>query len=149
VKLNRIILCVAFLGYAGIAWSQECKVTASTVSFGNYDTFSGAPLDATGEVNVTCDAADPFTVKLDQGENSGGSFNPRVLGGAAGENIQYNLYVNSARQEIWGDGTGRTFVNTGTSNGSEIPLTVYGRIPARQNVPVGSYSDTIKVIVEW
>jgi spore coat protein U-like protein len=150
VKLNRIILSIVFLLYAGIAWGEECKFTTSPLNFGNYDPFSGAPLDATCEVNVTCDAGLAFTVKLDQGKTSGGNFQPRVLGGTAGSgSIRYNLYRDSARQQIWGDGTGNTFVVTGTGTGSNIPFTVYGRIPARQNVRVGSYITPISVIVEW
>ena len=150
MKLNNILLCVFILSIAGTAWGQECEVTASPVSFGKYDALSGAPLDATGEVNVTCDTDLPFTVKLDQGENSGGSFHPRMLEITAGsESLQYNLYRDSARQEIWGDGTGNTFVNTGTGTGSEIPLTVYGRITARQKGRVELYQDLINVLVEW
>ena len=30
-----------------------------------------------------------------------------------------------------------------------LPLTVYGRIPARQNAWVGTYSDTVVVTVEF
>jgi spore coat protein U-like protein len=151
VKLNKtIILCVVFLLCAGTAWGQECKFTVSPLSFGNYDPFSGAPLDATCEVNVTCNAGLPFTVKLGQGKISGGGFQPRALGGTKGSSkIRYNLYRDSARQQIWGDGTGNTFVVTGTGTGRNIPLTVYGRIPARQNVSVGSYATPISVIVEW
>jgi spore coat protein U-like protein len=150
VRLNSILLCFVFLSYSGIAWGQGCLVTTVSVNFGNYDIFSAAPRDATGEVNVTCDDDLPFTVKLDEGETSGGSFNPRVMRAAEGNSsIRYNLYRDSARQEIWGDGTGKTFVKTGTGTGIEIPLTVYGRIPARQNVKMGFYSDLINVTVEW
>ena len=150
MKLNKLILSVLFLAYAGMAWGQECKFTVSSLSFGNYDTFSGAPRDATGKINVTCDAGLPFTVKLDQGETQGRSFNPRELGAAGRrDSLKFNLYRDSARQEIWGDGTGNTFVVTGTGTGNPIPLTVYGRIQPRQNVPAEHYSDQINVIVDY
>ena len=150
MKLNKLILSVLFLAYAGMAWGQECKFTVSSLSFGNYDTFSGAPRDATGKINVICDAGLPFTVKLDQGETPGRSFNPRELGAAGRrDSLKFNLYRDSARHEIWGDGTGNTFVVTGTGTGNPIPLTVYGRIGPRQNVSVEQYSDQITVIVGW
>ena len=150
MKLNNLILSVLFVAYAGVAWGQECLVNTNDVSFGIYDTFSRAPLDATGRVTVVCDGDFTFSVKLDQGQNSTGSFNPRVLRAAAAEEgLNYNLFVDSARQNIWGDGTGNTFVNTGTANRVPSPFTVYGRIPARQKVSTGSYLDQVNVIVEW
>jgi spore coat protein U-like protein len=149
VKLNNLILSVIFLGYAGMAWGQECQVTVSPLNFGDYHPFSGAPRDATGKITVTCDAGLPFTVKLDQGVTPERSFNPRELGAAGRrDTLQFNLYRDSARQEIWGDGTGNTFVVTGTGTGNPITLTVFGRIQPRQNVPVEHYSDQIYVIVE-
>jgi spore coat protein U-like protein len=150
VKLNRVLLCVIFSLYAGVAWGQNCQVSTFSLNFGNYDTLSGAPLDATGKVGVTCDAGLPFTVKLDQGKKTGGSFQSRALRDTGGSgSLRFNFYRDSARQEIWGDGTGNTFVVTGTGTGSEIPLTVYGRIPAGQKVSVGDYSDLINVTLEW
>ena len=138
-----------FLASVGTVWGQECKVTVSPVNFGNYSAFSSAPRDATGKVNVTCDAGLPFTVKLYKGETSGSSFDQRKLGATGkSDSLRFNLYRDSARQEIWGDGTGNTFVVTGTGSGNTIPLTVYGRIPAGQRVPGELYSDQINVIVD-
>ena len=145
-----MLLCAVLVAYAGMAWGQECRVTVSPVNFGNYDTLSGAPRDATGKIMVTCDAGVPFTVKLDQGETPGRSFNPRELRAAGRRNnLKFNLYRDSARQEIWGDGTGNTFVVTGTGTGNPISLTVYGRIQPRQNVPAEHYFDQVNVIVDW
>jgi spore coat protein U-like protein len=150
VKWISIPLGTIFLLCAGTAWGQECKVNVSPLDFGGYDTFSGAPRDATGKITVTCDAGLPFTVKLDQGVTPERSFNPRELGAAGRrDTLQFNLYRDSARQEIWGDGTGNTFVVTGTGTGNPITLTAYGRIQPRQNVPVEHYSDQIYVIVEY
>ena len=150
MKRISIVLSVVFLASIGTAWGQECKVTVSPVNFGDYDTLSAAPRDATGKINVTCDAGLPFTVKLGQGETPGRSFNPRELGAASKrDSLQFNLYRDSARQEIWGDGTGNTFVVTGIGTGNPIPLTVYGRIQPRQHVPAEDYSDQINVIVEY
>ena len=150
MNLTSLLSCFLFLLFAGTAQGQECLIGTTEVSFGSYDFISKAPLDATGRVTVVCDGAFTFSVKLDQGQNSTGSFNPRVLRAAAAEEgLNYNLFVDSTRQNIWGDGTSNTFVNTGTANNIQIPLTVYGRIPAQQKVPMGSYFDQINVIVEW
>jgi spore coat protein U-like protein len=145
-----MLLSLFLIGFAGTAWSQECKVTVSPLNFGDYDPFSGAPRDATGKINVLCDSGVPFTVKLDKGKSRGGGFPQRHLEASGGrKGLRFNLYRDSARQEMWGDGTGNTFVVTGTGTGRSVSLTVYGRIPARQNVPAELYSDDINVIVEY
>jgi len=150
VKLISMLLSSVIVSYAGVALGQDCKFTVSPLNFGTYSTFSGAPLEATGKINVTCSTGLPFTVKLDRGETPGRSFNPREMGAAGRKNsLKFNLYRDSARQEIWGDGTGNTFVVTGIGTGRPVSLTIYGRLPARQNVPANRYFDEINVIVEY
>ncbi len=82
-------------------------------------------------------------VKLDPGRGSGGNFTARKMDGA-GNNLNYNLYIDAAGTKIWGDGTGGTFAQPGGSN-----LIIYGRIPPLQKVKPGAYSDSVIVIVEW
>jgi spore coat protein U-like protein len=136
--------------FATSVYAQECRAVTSEINFGDYDVLLKAPRDATGKVTVVCDGAFPFTVKLDKGLNSRGSFNPRVMRApAAAESLNYNLYTDSTRQNIWGDGTGNTFVNTGIADRVQNHITVYGRIPGGQKVPAGVYTDRINVTVEW
>jgi spore coat protein U-like protein len=63
----------------------------------------------------------------------------------SGERLNYDLYFNSTRTQIWGDGTAGTVVwSTGFLSGTRSH-TVYGRIPALQNVTIGAYTDTVIV----
>ena len=48
---------------------------------------------------------------------------------------------------VWGGTAASDVPHTGT--GTETSLTVYGRIPAGQNVPAGSYSDTVVATVTF
>jgi len=66
-----------------------------------------------------------------------------------GSVLAYNLYLDSTRLTIWGDGTGGTGTFSGMGTGSDVGTTVYGRIPAGQNVAVGTYSDLITVTVTF
>jgi spore coat protein U-like protein len=61
--------------------------------------------------------------------------------------LRYNLYTSATHATIWGDGTGETAPRGGNLLGGNF--TVYGRIPARQNVLVGTYSDMITVTVDY
>lgn len=51
------------------------------------------------------------------------------------------------RGRRWGDGSPGTATVNGS--GTTHTFTVYGRIPARQNAVVGSYSDTITVTITF
>ena len=88
-----------------------------------------------------------YTIQLSKGTSS--TYAPRVLTNG-GSTLAYNLYTSNARNQVWGDGTGGS--QTVTSNfiallSLDQTTTVYGRIPAGQNVPPGSYSDTVLVTV--
>jgi len=137
------------------AWAAiiSCTVSATAVNFGNYTPFSPAAVDASGTVTVNCLGVlgGNFTVKLNTGGS--GTFSPRRMYKGT-DTLNYNLYTNSGRTTIWGDGTGGTFfptVNCGLAClGADNNFTTYGRIPGSQNTTVpGSYSDTITVTVEW
>jgi spore coat protein U-like protein len=131
----------------------SCTVTATGVSFGTYNMLTAAPNDATGTVRVTCilllDLAGSFTVDLSPGVS--GSYTARTLRNGA-NSLTYNLYTDAARTQLWGNGTGGS--NRVTQNFAGLLLvdrsyTVYGRIPALQNVRSGAYSDTIVVTVTY
>lgn len=125
--------------------SRECRVDAVAVSFGAYDPFSAFPHDATGEITVLGPGGLAPRIRLDAGRHSAGSFDPRRMRDARGRGtLAYGLYRDAARSEPWGDGTGGTNVVTGGGR-----HTVHGRIPPRQAVPPGSYSDTVNVTIEW
>lgn len=137
------LLIIVLLLFATEAWS--CSVTASNINFSEYDVFTSTALDATGVVNVTCGV--PYTVKLDAGVYSDSGFITRKMQISGGfTTLNYNLYRDTARSQVWGDGTGSTVVQSGTA---ATGFTVYGRLPALQTVRVGLYHDTVIVTLEW
>lgn len=134
-----------FLGLLLIApglWA-DCTVSAQSVVFGNYDVFSAQPLDGAGNIGVSCSPGASYTLSLSTG---GGSYSQRELTGDT-HILYYNLYTSASRSVVWGDGIGGTGTVSGSGEGANH--TVYGRIPAGQNLPVGSYSDTIIVTVTF
>ena len=52
---------------------------------------------------------------------------------------------------MWGDGSGTTgqYHIKNPPNNTDVPLTVYGRVPALQDVSVGSYSDTVIATINF
>lgn len=101
-------------------------------------------------INHTVD----YDIALNKGLYSAG-FAPRQMGNGA-YRLDYNLYRESTRNQIWGDGTGGIWMVSGTipltillPNGSR-EHTIYGRIPGPQaTAQEGNYSDTITVTVDY
>ena len=132
----------------------DCTITSTGVGFGNYDTLSATALTSTGTLSFSCTSGIPilgatFTVSLNAG--SSGTFAARTLKNGA-NTLNYNLYTSVAYTTVWGDGTASTATVSGTypmNNAPPVTLTVYGLIPAQQNVLAGSYSDSITATVTF
>lgn len=148
-------LLMATLATSGPATAITCVASATTTAFGVYTPTSGSAADTTGSVTVTCDPVLAalffnFTVQLSAG--SGGSFSPRRMF-SGGSSLNYQLYRNAARSEIWGSGSGGTFNQLGGIWLSVVfpvsqVFTVYGRMPAGQTAAApGAYTDSITVTV--
>jgi len=136
-----------------------CSVSTTPVNFGSYDMFSPAPSDSAGSVTIDCSIPPPppnppvdVRIAIGQSPNSG-NFIPRSMKNLARPDLlNYNLYTNSSRTSVWGDGTGGTSVITLNNVNRNAPprvMTVYGRIPTGQDVSAGSYSDTLVVTITW
>lgn len=64
--------------------------------------------------------------------------------------LSYNLYADSSRRLILGDGSrGTSRLLPAPGNGSRFVYPMFGVIPPGQRVPAGHYSDTIQVEVEF
>ncbi len=127
----------------------NCTISSVTgLNFGAYSSFDAAPNDATGRFVFVCtDVQAPVTIRLSSG--AANSFTPRqmVLGTAR---LSYNLYIDTARTQIWGDGTGGSSLRTLTPvNNAPTSLDIFGRIPPRQFIPAGSYTDTIVITIQF
>jgi spore coat protein U domain-containing protein, fimbrial subunit CupE1/2/3/6 len=155
--LDRFALLLGAVVMAGgpsVAWAKgNCSfVTVTGVAFGTYNVFDAADLDSMGTVSFQCNpGAAGSTVLVTLSAGSSGSFTQRhLLSGT--DQLGYNLYLDPARTEIWGDGTGGSSPFTVTlpaSGWTTITQPVYGRIAARQDVGSGTYVDTITVTMNW
>ena len=137
-----VLLAIVAAGPAVAA----CTISASGVSFGSYNVFSATPLDASGTVTIQCS---PLAINVQVQLSRGGaaSFSPRQMR-QGGSTLNYNLYTDVTRLLIWGDGTAGTQVLSAlVAAFVDVVVPVYGRIPAQQNVPAGSYTDTITATI--
>lgn len=129
--------------------SPSCTISATSVSFGNYNVFDGVAVDSTGTITYTCNAhATNITISLSKGASS--SYNPRIMVKGA-EALAYNLFTDAARTSVWGDGTSGTSVYSRANppNNGNVNLTVYGQIPPGQDVSAGTFSDTVSATINF
>jgi spore coat protein U-like protein len=164
MKFKRALAALVFvpaLSWAGTASNtfqvqatviSSCTVAGTSLNFGNsIDALAAAtPLDATSTLSVVCTNTTPYTVALNAGANAGGASNFGARAMKSGLNtLGYQLYLDTGRSTVWGDGTASSSTSSGTGTGSTQTLTLYGRLPSLANVVPGSYTDTVTVTVSY
>lgn len=127
--------------------ASSCSVSAGALAFGTYDPLSLVDKDATSTINVTCNLLSPYTLKLNGGSVNA-NISARQMDDGSSNRLGYQLYTTTLRTTVWGDGTTGSTV-TGVGTGLSVPHTVFGRASASQNVPNGSYADTITVSLDF
>ena len=125
----------------------SCDVTASNLTFGNYNPVTASHLDAATTLSVTCTNGTAYNVGLSLGSGTGASTTTRYMKQGS-DQLGYALYRNAGRTQLWGTNTG-TDTLAGTGTGSAATIDVFGRVPMQQAAPAGGYSDTIVVTVSW
>ncbi len=149
---SRLLLAAAAmlaLG-AGRAHAQVCTAMATGVAFGSYDPTSPVPADSIGSVTVACSGmgaqAVSFRIMLAQPGVA------RRLAGA-GQAAEYQLFLDAAHTQVWGDCTGRTSCVTGSlvlgRSTVRHNYPVYARMPSHQLVRPGGLADMVMVVLSY
>lgn len=145
--------------------ATDCFINAvATAAFGVYD---GTQNDsATTTISGFCRNSPPpgggptIAPMLMLSTGLAARYTQRQMANGA-HRLNYNLYSGVSRRVVWGDGTGGTVavpayaagsisINGNQTRAFDNPgLTIYGRIPAGQEVAQGSYSDTITLTLTF
>jgi spore coat protein U-like protein len=125
--------------------AATCSISATDLSFGAY---SRTQLDGTTTLSATCTSSTPFNIGLNQGVTLGATVTTRKMAGPGSQFLSYKLFKDSARTLNWGNTVGSDTVSS-TGTGTAQSFTVYGRIPAAQNVGGGTYQDTITATISY
>ncbi len=118
----------------------------TSVAFGTYNVFDAAARLSSGGIVFECSGVQPSdTVTI---EISGATDATVLRGMTAGSHVlRYQLYLDAARTIVWGTGAGGTATYGPVLPADGVPTSVpiYGRVPARQDVGAGAYSDSLLV----
>lgn len=153
-----LISGVAAAPSAHAAVTVNCTASASGIAFGIYNPLNAVSVASTGSLKVTCNGSGSGTVNvtLNVTLSSGmsGTYSTRKMFSGA-NSLNYNIYWSAAYNQIIGDGTGGSFAGTAgpfpvAAGGTNTATgTLYGLIPASQDVVAGGYSDVITVTVTY
>jgi len=130
----------------------SCTISQTNIAFGNVNLLSGAAVDTTGSITLSCTGAIPanktwrFCTNMEAGPDASGSQRRMASGGNF---LQFELYTDSARTVPWGSwisgfktaGSQNDF--TASSSTISGTMTVYARLlSGQQTAAVGSYTET-------
>ena len=133
--------------------AASCTIDASAgLAFGSYDPVVAnktTDLDASGLISTTCTNGSAATITLGQGANLDAASTDavplrRMVGGTT-DFLAYALFTDGGRTTTWDNTTGNPVTGTGVA----VNTTVFGRIPAAQNVPANSYNDTVLATITF
>lgn len=118
---------------------SACEVTlVENIDFGKTTFIIAAPIYANGSVTVRCTKGTQYSIYIDG--------NRQMVNGE--NTIQYELFKNSARSEVWGD-TAPTGLQTTSQSSTPVTYDVYAEVPIQQPAAVGQYSNTNTITLEW
>jgi len=160
------LACVSALVLSSVSpalAALSCSAANVLLNYGPYDVLAGTPLNAAGTITVTCtrDNVGPKNESVSY-DVALTPLSPRQLAPPSGtDRLSQQFYVDSARTQPWGDGTGGTFLISSTfsvsksSTVSDVPINFYAAItPGGQDVsaaspgpPPTTYTQTFTVTV--
>ncbi len=140
--------------------TNNCRISTASVAFGTYDPLLAnltTPLTAAGNVTIACTQGTAESISLDLGASPSGA-GRRMRGGGAFY-VAYDLFQPSstvagapcsyAGPTPWGPAGAQIFTPPPAPSREARTYNVCGRIPAAQDVPAGSYADTVLATVNF
>jgi spore coat protein U-like protein len=130
--------------------TNNCAISTAALAFGSYDpvvAHASTDLDGTGTVIVACTKGATATIGLGLGSNASGSV--RRMKDSGSNYITYELYRDASRSTVWGTSGGALLSPGAAPSKAARNFTVYGRVASNQDVPAGSYNDTVVATVNF
>jgi spore coat protein U-like protein len=132
--------------------ANNCTITTAVVAFGAYDpivTNASTPLDNNGTVSITCTKKAATTIGLGLGAHASGSVRRMVNADDVTEFLTYELYKDSPGGAVWGNSGSDLLTPPVAPSKAQRDFTVYGRVPAGQDVSAAAFSDSVVATVNY
>lgn len=154
-------MAIALLALAPFsAGAAVCRiVSGGALAFGTYDLLATAPRDSQATLTVSCSGTGtPESVMLVVGIDPGlhgtpGGLRRMAHTAGAADAMAYNLYRDAGRSSAWGItpgiDTAAITMAVPASGSSSALVTIYARVPPRQDLRVGTYADAVMVTISY
>lgn len=130
--------------------TNNCTISTAPLAFGSYDPVvanASANLDGTGTVTIACTKGATTTIGLGNGSNASGSV--RRMTDGSSNYLTYELYQDTSRSTVWGTSGAGLYTPVAAPSKAPRSFTVYGRVTSNQDVPAGSYNDSVVATVNF
>lgn len=146
--MKKLLLPLIF-GLIPAISSANCVFNSSDLNFGNYQSpYQSSDVLSSNNITVVCDLfslGTAFSIKLLPGQ-SGNPAQRYLTNGK--DKLYYNLFLNSGRNTVWGDGTnGSSYYNAITL--FYLKPTIFSSVFKNQNVSPGFYSDNVSFEISF
>jgi len=143
--------------------AKNCSVSATTLAYGAYDPVVAnlaSVLNGSNTMSVKCTKGTGSAVYVQANTGSNGAHASGSCAVATctramtdgTDYLSYDLYTDSGYTHVWSPSatSGNTvFSFDFSTSGATQTATVYGQVPAAQNVEIGSYTDSITMTVNF
>ena len=139
-----------------ITVTASCSINAATLTFPSTasDVLAAGAVDGATTVSVTCTNQSPYAIGMGLGANANGT--QRRVNNGSGVYLDYNLYTNAGRTNLWStevpaSPTSCPTANTcflGTGTGAAQSVDIYGRVPAASSI-AGTFTDTVLMTIVY
>ncbi|MFL4555921.1 spore coat U domain-containing protein [Yersinia kristensenii] len=127
-----------------------------SLNFGNISSLSTAinivSSQNAGSIIIQCSGTPSITLALNSGANTTGNISAgrRLLNSATGEYLFYQIFQDSARSVIWGNGSNGGTAQVISANSTLQQIILYAQLFASSTLPTaGNYTDTLLVTVTY
>lgn len=125
-----------------------CSLQTHPLMFVASNALIDLDIDATAILTVKCTPNTPFSVDIDDGLHPKGNNKRRMFSAASNRFIDYNVFVDTQRSNIWGKGATKN-VKGNSGSGAPIDIPIYGRVPSAILITAGDYKDTLVVTLNF
>lgn len=120
-------------------WSfAACNLNLPVLNIGIYNPLNSNYTQSSSNIGVVCDAPQNISLKITEGFSA--NMNARTMLGPRNNKLSYNLFLDSGRGTVFGNG-----VNSGYYSGINNNIPIFMSIVPKQLVPAGFYSDNLIV----
>lgn len=127
-----------------------------TLNFGNVSSLSTAINVASsqnaGSIIIQCSGTPSLSLALNSGANTSGNIasGRRLLNSFTGEYLFYQIFQDSARSVVWGNGSNGGSAQVITANSTLQQVILYAQLFASSTLPTaGNYTDTLLVTITY